>query len=147
MKKASKIMLFSLTVFASLFMFISTPKAVELNAYDGTNKIVQLAETCPCQERTGKCQSYFGDPTCDGCPAYWMQWAMDLIKYIAIGALLLLVTMDFFKALVQNDKDALKKAGTNAMKRFIYCVLIFFLPMIIEFIMSLFGAYGTCGIG
>ena len=46
-----------------------------------------------------------------------------------------------------NDKDALKKASNTAIKRFIYCILLFFTPMIVEFLMSLFGAYGTCGIG
>ena len=76
-----------------------------------------------------------------------MQWILNVMKYIAIVALLALVTMDFFKALVSNDKDALKKAGSTAAKRFIYCVMIFFLPIIVDLIMSLFGAYGTCGIG
>ena len=46
-----------------------------------------------------------------------------------------------------NDKDALKKAGSRALKRFIYCVLLFFLPTIVSLIMTMFGAYGTCGIG
>ncbi len=93
------------------------------------------------------CTSIFGDKTNFKYPAYWIQWCLNVIKYLAIGALLLLVTMDFFKALVQNDKDALKKAGVTAAKRFVYCILIFFLPIIVDFIMSLFGAYGTCGIG
>lgn len=44
-------------------------------------------------------------------------------------------------------KNALKKAGNKALKRFIYCVLLFFLPTIISLIMTMFGAYGTCGIG
>lgn len=61
--------------------------------------------------------------------------------------LLVLVISDFFKAIVENDKDALKKAGNKALKRFIYCVLLFFLPTIISLIMTMFGAYGTCGIG
>ena len=69
------------------------------------------------------------------------------MKYVAIVALLVLVTTDFVKAVASNDKDALKKAGTTAIKRFIYCVLLFFLPSIISLLMTLFGAYGTCGIG
>ena len=46
-----------------------------------------------------------------------------------------------------NDKDSLKKAGTTSIKRFIYCVLIFFVPLIVKLIMSLMGIYGSCGIG
>ena len=45
---------------------------------------------------------------------------------------------DFFKAIVSNDKDALKKAGSTTVKRFIYCVIIFFLPIIIDFLLDLF---------
>ena len=95
----------------------------------------------------GECQSVFGDPNDIDCPAYWIQWVLDVMKYIAIAALLVLSTTDFIKALVANDKDALKKAGVSAAKRFIFCVLIFFLPILIDFVMELFGAYGTCGIG
>lgn len=142
MKKACKY--FNFLIFTLILVFSFSLK-VNAASFNG---VVSTAEaTCVCKPSGGgECQSYFGDPTCDGCPAYWIQQGFNLIKYIAIAALLVLVTMDFFKALVQNDKDALKKAGTSAMKRFIYCVIIFFLPILIEFIMNLFGAYGTCGI-
>lgn len=93
------------------------------------------------------CNSYFGDPEDSQYPAYWMQWILNIIKYVAIAALLCLSTVDFIKALVSNDKDALKKAGMTTAKRFIYVVILFFLPIIVDFIMRLFGAYGTCGIG
>lgn len=99
-----------------------------------------------CGTQGSDCQSYFGDPSDIDCPAYWMQWILNIIKYVAIAALLVLSTVDFIKALVSNDKDALKKAGVTTVKRFIFCVLLFFLPIIVDFIMSLFGAYGTCGI-
>ena len=52
-------------------------------------------------------------------------------------------SVDFF----YNPEDALKKAGTTAIKRFIYCVILFFVPIIVNFIMNLFGVYGSCGIG
>ena len=100
-------------------------------------------------EKKDTCEKILGDPeNCDGkCPAYWIQWILDTIKYIAIVALVLLVTVDFLKAVVNNDKDALKKAGTTSIKRFIYCVLIFFVPLIVKLIMNLMGVYGSCGIG
>ena len=66
------------------------------------------------------------------------------MKYVAIIALLVLVISDFLKALVENDKDALKKAGTKALKRFIYCVILFFVPTIVEIIMNWFGVYSNC---
>ena len=101
-------------------------------------------------EGSGKpvnCEYLFGDPDNSNDIAYWLQWSMNLMKYIGIIALFILSTVDFVKALIQNDQDALKKAGMTTAKRFIFCVILFFLPIIIDFAMTLLGAYGTCNIG
>lgn len=93
------------------------------------------------------CEGLLGNPEDSNALAYWIQWMLNIIKYIAIIALLILSTMDFIKAIVSGDKDALKKASITTIKRFLFAVLIFFLPIIVEVIMKLFGAYGTCNIG
>ncbi len=141
MKKALKKIICVFVIVLSFVMFTPRVNAVSIN------QVVTAADTCTKCPSTDICDSIFGDPGCDKCPAYWIQWILNLMKYIAIIALLVFVIVDFIKALVQNDKDAIKKAGMSAAKRFIYCVLIFFLPIIVEFFMSLLGAYGTCGIG
>ena len=71
-------------------------------------------------------------------PIYYVNRVIEIIKYAAIMCLLGFSIADFFKAIVSNDKDALKKAGTTTVKRFIYCVIIFFLPIIIDFLLDLF---------
>lgn len=71
-------------------------------------------------------------------PIYYVNWVIEIIKYAAIMCLLGFSIADFFKAIVSNDKDALKKAGSTTLKRFIYCVIIFFLPIIIDFVLDLF---------
>ena len=71
---------------------------------------------------------------------------MDVIKYAAIICLLGFSIADFVKAIVSEDKDALKKAGTTTMKRFIYCVMIFFLPIVINFLLDLFQLTGMIGV-
>ena len=93
-----------------------------------------------------ECDSIFGDPNNHESTAYWLQFGLNVMKYVAIAALLGFSTADFFKALVENDKDAMKKAASKTVKRFIYCVLIFFLPYIVSILMDLVGAYGTCGV-
>lgn len=114
----------------SLFTFNMSVKA---NSFDVVQPIV---DNC----------SLLGDVNVDTSPAYWLNWILNLMKYIAIIALLVLVTMDFLTALVQNDKDALKKAGTKAIKRFVYCVILFFVPNIVNFLLNLFGISGGCNI-
>lgn len=90
------------------------------------------------------CETLLGSFEDDESPAHWISWGLDLMRYIAVIALLALVTMDFLKAIASNDKDALKKAGSTSIKRFIYCVLIFFIPVVVKFIMELFGIAGSC---
>lgn len=139
--KLTKICFLSVT-FLFLFLININVRASVLEKINVKNDLVSVVvsaenENCPA----------FGDPNIETDPAYWIQWILNLMKYMAIIALLVLVISDFFKAIVENDKDALKKAGSRALKRFIYCVLLFFLPTIISLIMTMFGAYGTCGIG
>lgn len=139
--KLKKLCFLSVT-FLFLFLVNINVRASVLEKINVKNDLVRVVvsaenENCPA----------FGDPNIETDPAYWIQWILNLMKYMAIIALLVLVISDFFKALVENDKDALKKAGSKALKRFIYCVLLFFLPTIISLIMTMFGAYGTCGIG
>lgn len=126
----------------SFFYYIQTTSASVVLVEDLVIDDYKLFE-----DDIGDCNTYFGDPSKSQYPAYWMQWVLNVIKYVAIAALLVLSTVDFIKALVSNDKDALKKAGMTAAKRFIFVVILFFLPIIVDFIMRLFGAYGTCGIG
>lgn len=139
--KLTKICFLSVT-FLFLFLININVRASVLEKINVKNDLVRVVvsaenENCPA----------FGGPNIETDPAYWIQWILNLMKYMAIIALLVLVISDFLKALVENDKDALKKAGSKALKRFIYCVLLFFLPTIISLIMTMFGAYGTCGIG
>lgn len=133
-KKINNILFFCITMLFSFSFMINANASVLNNNF--INNVATIEESC----------AAFGDPGVSGTPAYWMQQALEIMKYIGIIALLVLTTLDFIKALAQNDKDALKKASNTAIKRFIYCILLFFTPMIVEFLMSLFGAYGTCGV-
>lgn len=150
-KRFKKILFFSITF---LFLF-SFSLNVNASVIENDNIVVtssiknDFTRNISAAEKKDTCEKILGDPeNCDKkCPAYLIQWILDTMKYIAIVALLLLVTVDFLKAVVNNDKDALKKAGTTSIKRFIYCVLIFFVPLIVKLIMNLMGIYGSCGIG
>ena len=146
--KFSKIIFFSIT-FLFLFLFNSGVNASVIeskNIIEVSSIKSDFVNKFAVADSYDTCDSLLGDPNnCDGkCPAYWFQWILGVMKYVAIVALLVLVISDFLKALTENDKDAMKKAGSKALKRFIYCVLIFFVPIIVEMIMTLFGAYGNC---
>ncbi len=135
-KRFKKILFFSIT-FLFLFSFSLNVNASVIENDFTRNIVVAAGDNCPA----------LGNPEDSQYPAFWLQEALNIMRYIAIVALLVLVTIDFVKAVASNDKDALKKAGSTAIKRFIYCVLLFFVPIIVKIIMTMFGAYGSCGIG
>ena len=146
--KFSKIIFFGIT-FIFLFLLNSSVNASVIeskNIVNVTSIKNNFANKFTIADSYNTCESLLGDPNnCDKkCPAYWFQWVLNVMKYAAIVALLVLVISDFLNALVQNDKDALKKAGNKAIRRFIYCVLLFFVPNLVELIMQLFGVYGNC---
>lgn len=96
------------------------------------------------------CESYLGKPddNINKPPAYYLQFVFNLIKYAAILLLFALTVMEFSKAVVSSNQDAMKKALQNTIKRLIIAVVIFFLPILIKFVFELLGIYsaGTCGI-
>lgn len=133
-------------IILSFFCFTNVASAdiIDGNIFE-SERYFAPASNGICDGDGSACQSMFGNPEDIDCPAYWIQWCLNVIKYVAIAALLILSTMDFIKALISNDKDALKKAGTTTAKRFVYVVILFFLPILVDFVMNLFGLYGSCG--
>lgn len=66
----------------------------------------------------------------------------DIWKYFTIfGPILLIVmvTLDFFKALFSSDSDMLIKAGSNSVKRTISALILILLPLILQTILGFFG--------
>ena len=94
------------------------------------------------------CEGFLGSrecPTGTNCePAYYLDLTLNIMKYGAIILTFALSTMDFIKATINQYKDQLKKSTTTAVKRLIAAIVIFFLPILINFILSLLGAYTTC---
>lgn len=66
----------------------------------------------------------------------------DIWKYFTIFGpilLIIMVTLDFFKALFSSDSDMLIKAGSNSVKRTISALILILLPLILQTILGFFG--------
>ena len=130
------VLMFS-TIFLALFSFkINVSANVLMPDTDISSAIIHSFDDY---------SSVLGSDTA-GEPLYYINIILDVIKYAAIICLLGFSIADFVKAVVSEDKDALKKAGTTTMKRFIYCVMIFFLPIVINFLLDLFQLTGMIGV-
>jgi hypothetical protein len=90
------------------------------------------------------CAALLGDPSVSTYPAYWLNLAISILRYAAIIALLVLSSYDFIRAIISQDGDALKKATNHLYKRLLYCVIIFFIPTILNYIFKVVGIEGVC---
>ena len=70
----------------------------------------------------------------------------NMVKWIALALGLVLGMLDFFKAVAASDDGALKKSATKFVKRLIGIVILFILPILLEYILDISGVShgGTC---
>ena len=94
-----------------------------------------------------KCTALFGDPNKAGDFAYYLQIILDIIKYAGIVLCVVLSVVDWFKALLGEDKDMYKPLVKKMFARIFYAVALWFLPAIVKVLLTLLDVYGTCGIG
>ena len=90
----------------------------------------------------------------DKCNNYTILRIMSLIGYILsfvqiIVPIILIVlgTVDLIKALTAGNQDKISDAYKSIVKRFIYGILIFFIPLIVKSLMVLVsqdGEFSTC---
>lgn len=73
---------------------------------------------------------------------------LKLIRYAAPLLVLALSSVDFLKAVISQNKDELTKAAKNSTIRLILAILLFFVPVLINYLLILiFGISDpTCGI-
>ncbi len=83
------------------------------------------------------CESMLGDPTASGTPAWYLSQAFKILRYVAIALLVVLTGMDFISATASHNEDELQKVLKKAAIRIVICVVIFLLPLLIEFILSI----------
>ncbi len=90
------------------------------------------------------CAGFLGDKTDTSSPAYYLNLIMKIFKYAAVILALVLSMIDFLKATISQDKDLLQKAIISSVKRLIFAIIIFFLPIVINYFLGLIGAYSSC---
>ena len=98
-------------------------------------------------ENTEGCEGLFGDKNDDKSFAAFLQEIFDFMKFLAPALVVVFTIIEFAKAAAANDKDALMKAGKKTGIRIALALLLFFLPIIINFVFDdILHWYGTCGI-
>ena len=73
----------------------------------------------------------------------WINNILKFVRYVALALVIALGALDFMKAAGSGEPDAMKKAGQSFMKRMIAVVILFLLPVIVEFILNMINIYGV----
>lgn len=81
------------------------------------------------------CDSGDGDTTISELIEKYWSWIMIL----APVALMLLISIDFVKAIMSSDTDMIKKSSSAALKRTIAVVVLLMLPVILNLLLGWFG--------
>lgn len=124
------------------------PKVIESQAQMAFSKLNMKVTWLSDFDVSSYCDSYLGNPDIPGEPAYYLQFAFNIIKYAAIILLIVLTIVEFLKVVASSNQDAIKKMLPITIKRIILVFIIFMLPLLIKFLLTILGAYspGTCGI-
>lgn len=97
-------------------------------------------------DTNGNCNSVLGSVQDPESVAYLLQQIFSVIKFITPVMVLGFCSMDFIKATASQDKDLLQKAIKTSITRLIVGLIVFMLPVLINFVFDLLGWYGTCGV-
>ncbi len=69
----------------------------------------------------------------------WILKIINWMRYIVPVLLILLSVLDFIKAIAADSDDEIKKVTSRFVKRLIVAVLIFLVPLALQFLLGIFG--------
>lgn len=97
------------------------------------------------------CNEIFGSKSDPDSIAYLVNKILEYPRYIVPALVILLGTLDLFKAVIAGKEDEMKKAQRTLVKRVIIGVLVFLVPVLINVIMWLAdivwsGGYTHCNL-
>ena len=78
--------------------------------------------------------------------AYVLQKILNFMKFLGPVLAIAFIIVDLVKTVASNDKDSLNKTLKVSVKRLIYAVMLYVFPVLLNFILGLASAHGTCGI-
>ena len=149
MKKRLIILILSIFIMPTAFANsydLNQSTVLESNANEIGNIIQIDNNTNTENESKPSCDKLLGDPDDNNSPAYYLQTAFDIIKYIAIVAFLVLSAGDVAKTVLSENKEMSKEITRKILFRLIYVICIFFIPDILKAILTATKIYGDCGI-
>ena len=134
-------------LFMTIFTIIpSNTYAFGVSTNTNTNSYVQIldGETIDCNGDN----SLLGNVNDEKSVAWLLQKLLNYIKILGPSIAIVLGSLDFIKAIVSSDEENMKKTQKRFGNRLIAAALLFFIHLIVELLLGLFGftTNVTCGL-
>lgn len=92
------------------------------------------------------CNSLLGDPTDENSVAWLLQQIFDVIKIVGPILVVILSSIDFAQVIIKGDDEAMSKSIKKLGMRLLLAGLLFFIPLLVEVMLDLFGVTAVCGL-
>lgn len=140
--KYMKIFLFVLIAITTFFTFDVKAKEFNIDSPFSTEK--RFANS-----GVSRCDAILGDVNDENSVAWLVQKLLNYLKILGPTVAIVLGSLDFGKAIVASDEESMKKAQNKFMKRIIAAVALFFVPLLTQVLLGLFGITSdnaSCGL-
>lgn len=108
------------------------------------SKLISGAKSVDIPVGEVSCAYILGDPNNDRSVAFYIDRTFRFIKFIGPILVIIFSMIDYIKAMVSSDADLIKKTNTKTLIRLLFAMLLFVLPVIISYLLTLLGAQGSC---
>jgi len=93
-------------------------------------------------------KSLLGDPNDEDSVAWLLQHILNYIKVLGPILVVVLSSIDYLYIIIKSDDESMKKVNKKLIVRLILAAALFFIPVIVEAILDIFGMTSstTCGL-
>ena len=100
------------------------------------------------QRCDGSQNSLLGDPDDPNSVAWLLQKVLNFIKVVGPLIVIVLSSVDFIQVIIKSDDEAMAKAQKKLITRLVLAALLFFIPVLVQVILDIFGftSSSTCGL-
>lgn len=140
--KCAKIFFLFIMAFSVLFIYNAEAKSFSVDSVFGVEKKLEGSEL-------SSCESILGDVNTETDTAWLVQKLLNYLKILGPTIAIVLGSLDFAKAVINSDEESMKKAQGKFIKRIIAAVALFFVPILTQVLLGLFGITSdnaSCGL-
>lgn len=91
-------------------------------------------------DEVDSCEQIIGS----GSFAGYLNQALRFIQFVGPILVIALTTFEYIKVVAMSDADLLKKTNKRTIIRLVTALLLFLIPVLLRFILNIFGFYGNC---